>query len=361
MRVTVLGAGAGGASAVVELVRAGHEVVLWNRSPETLEPFLRAGGVEYEGVLGEGIACPRLITSEIALALEGCEAVVCVLPTFLHSEIARVLAAAELPVQVPVVLNPGHTGGALEFRNTFASVRGECPPLAEFSTLTYVARKYTPQRVTVSGRARRVRVAALPGGERALATACELFPCAHPERDVLATGLANVNMVLHPPGAVLGAAWIEARGGDYTFYVEGMTPGVVRVMRALDEERCAVAAAFGHALPDLIEEMRRIGTVESEVRETRDFGAEIAHGRANSHIKAPNSLDHRYYREDFGHGLLPFTVLAQIAGVAVPVADSLLRLGERMVGANYHETGRTAEAMGIAGMNRERLMALVGQ
>jgi opine dehydrogenase len=204
-----------------------------------------------------------------------------------------------------------------------------------------------------------VRAAALPGGEQALAAACALFDCARPERDVLATGLANVNMVLHPPGAVLGAAWIEATRGNYTFYVEGMTPGVARVMRALDEERRAVAAAFGHALPNVIEEMQRIGTVESEVTDTADFARAIAGGRANSRIRAPDSLDHRYYREDFGHGLLPLLAFAAIAGVAAPVAESLLRLAERLTGADYRASGRTAEAMGIAGADRAALLALV--
>ncbi|MCW5603039.1 MAG: NAD/NADP octopine/nopaline dehydrogenase family protein [Burkholderiales bacterium] len=359
MQVTVLGAGAGGAAAVVELTRAGHEVALWNRSTATLDPFLRAGGVEYEGVLGKGIARPRLITGDLRQSLAGCEAVVCVLPTFLHAAVARLLAEAALPATMPVVLNPGHTGGALEFRNAFLQVRNECPPLAEFSTLTYVARKYEPQRVTVSGCAREVRAAALPGGERALEAACRLFACAQPQRDVLAADLANVNMVLHPPGAVLGAAWVEARSGDYTFYVDGMTPGVARVMTALDDERRRVAAAFGHELPNLIEEMQRIGTVESDVRDTRDFASAISGGKANARIKAPDSLSHRYYREDFGHGLQPFIALAEIAGIAVPVAGSLFRLAGTLVGTDYATEGRTAKAMGIAGLNREQLVSLV--
>ena len=80
--------------------------------------------------------------------------------------------------------------------------------------------------------------------------------------DVLACDLANVNMVLHAPGAVLAAAWVEATRGDFTFYVQGMTPGVARVMRALDDERRAVARAFGHDLPSLDAEMQAIGTVE---------------------------------------------------------------------------------------------------
>ena len=93
-----------------------------------------------------------------------------------------------------------------------------------------------------------------------------------------------------------------------------MTPGVARVMRALDDERRAVARAFGHDLPSLVAEMQAIGTVEPSVRDLDDLAAAIASGEANRRIKAPDSLAHRYYREDFGHGLLPFTALAAIAG-----------------------------------------------
>jgi opine dehydrogenase len=166
-------------------------------------------------------------------------------------------------------------------------------------------------------------------------------------------------MVLHPPGAILGAAWIEATGGDYTFYKQGMTPGVARVMRALDDERRAVARAFGHELPNLIEEMQAIGTVEADVRDTTDFAAAIAAGAANSRIRAPGSLDHRYYLEDFGHGLLPFMTLAGIAGVAVPAAENLFRLAEILVGKNYRDSGRGATAMGVAGLDLKGLLARV--
>lgn len=344
---------------MVELVNAGHDVAWWNRSPATLEPFQRVGGVEYEGVLGEGIVRPRLITHEIEDAIVGCEAVVCTLPTFSHAPVATALAHCGLASMIPVVLNPGHTGGALEFRHAFRSLRGEDPCVVECSTLTYVARKYAPQKVTTTGRAKRVRVAALPGAEAARAVAQSLFPGLDVQPDVLATSLSNVNMVLHAPGAVLGAAWVEAKSGDFTFYVEGMTPGVGRVMRALDDERRSVARAFGHDLPNLIEEMQRIGTVESSVGDTSDFPAAIAGGEANRRIKAPGSLEHRYYREDFGHGLLPFLELAAIAGEPVPTAAALFELAQRLTGNDFRAHGRTAAAMGIAGLDRRALVDLV--
>ena len=356
-RVAVLGAGAGGAAAVAELSSAGHEVSLWGRSAKTLAPFREQGGVAYDGVLGSGIARPRHITCDLSEATAAADVLVVCVPSFAHAEIASALAAAGTK-DLPVVLNPGHTGGALEFCQV-SRARGADPPIAEFSTLTYVARKYSPACVTITGLAKSVRLAPLPGGEAALNAGRALFPCANIMPDVLACDLVNVNMVLHVPGAVLAAAWIEAAHGDFTFYVSGMTAGVARVMRALDDERRTVARAFGHALPPIVAEMQAIGTVQKGADED-DLATAISAGEANRRIKAPDSLAHRYYREDFGYGLLPFTVLASIADVEVPIAASLLRIGQTLIGANLTLQGRTADRMGIAGLDRSGLLKLVG-
>ncbi|EKF17482.1 NAD/NADP octopine/nopaline dehydrogenase [Nitratireductor pacificus pht-3B] len=354
-----MGAGAGGAASVAELVQAGHEVHFWARSAGTLEPHVALGGVAYEGKLGEGVARPGLITTDLAAAIAGVDVAVVVLPTFSHSAIAGALAAAGWPSEKPVVLNPGHTGGALEFAETFSRTGRAAPPVVEFSTLTYVARKYRPDGVTVSGRAKELKAAVLGGDAAALDVAALLYPGVKPVADVIASDLSNVNMILHPPGAVLAAAWVEATGGAFTFYVDAMTPGVARIMKKLDDERLAVARAFGHDLPNLIEEMKLLGTVEADVEDTSDFRAAIAGGEANKRIKGPDSLEYRYYKEDFGHGLLPFLELARIAEVETPVARSLYNLAEIAVGTDYRQGGRTAEAMGIAGLTRDQLIEKV--
>lgn len=359
MKVAVLGGGAGGAASVAELVLAGHSVHFWARSAETLEPHIKLGGVAFDGKLGEGVAKPTLITTDLKSAIFGVDVAVVVLPTFSHSAIADALAAAGWPWSKPVVLNPGHTGGALEFAEAYSRSGRAVPPVVEFSTLTYVARKYRPDGVTISGRVKQLKAAALKGGAEALEIAAKLYPGVTPVRDVIASDLSNVNMVLHPPGAVLGAAWVEATGGNFTFYVDAMTPGVARVMRQLDDERLAVARAFGHELPNLIEEMKLLGTVQADVVDVTDYRAAIAGGEANRRIKGPDSLEYRYYKEDFGHGLLPFLEFAQIVDVNVPVATSLYRLAQAAVGTDYRIGGRTADAMGIAGMSRDQLIEKV--
>lgn len=357
--VAILGAGAGGAAAAVELTAAGHAVSLWNRSPATLEPFRAAGGVRHAGALGDGFTALERITPSLAEALEGADVALVCLPALAHDAVADALLEAR--AELPVVLNPGHTGGALHLA---ARMGAAAPPLAELSTLTYVARKPEPDTVRVTGVAGRVRGACLPGGETALDWACELYPSVRRERDVLATGLANVNLVLHPPAAVLGAAWVEATGGAFRFYADGTTPAVARVIAALDAERLAVARAFGHELDPLLDEMAAIGTVEPGAAAEGDLRRAIAEGEANRVIQAPGSLAHRYYTEDFGHGVLPFCVLAQIAGVETPVARALLELADTLVEGGVAAAGLDAERLGLTGLDAagvlERVRATAG-
>ena len=358
MIVAILGGGNGGASAAVELNQRGFKTRLWNRSVETLTPFQLAGGIRYSGVFGESIATPDLITPNLADAIDSADVILICLPTLAHTHIAEALA--ELGANtIPVVLNPGHTGGALEFAAAFDRHHISPPPTAEFSTLTYVARKPQPDSVWITGAAKHVWVAALPGGEVALTRAKDLYPVAETTDNVIATGLANVNMVLHPPGAIMGAAWVESCKGDFTFYVQGLPDGVGRIMETLDSERLAVARAYGHHLPDLFTEMQSIGTIESDADRSAGLAAAVRGGEANSKIKAPDSLSHRYYREDFWYGLKPFLAFARIAGVDVPVADSLMNLAEILVGNSVKSEGRSASVMGIEGLKKDELISLV--
>ena len=355
--VCLIGAGAGGAAAAVELTLAGHEVRWWNLRAATIEPFRNAGGVHYEGVLGAGFATPSAIAFDLAPALDGAELALVCLPSIAHEPVVRALADAG--VSCPLVLNPGHTGGALHAAEILRTLGISPPPLVELSTLTYVARKPAPDTVRITWAAARVHGACLPGGDAALALLRTLYPSVTPARDVLATSLANVNLVLHPPGAVLGAAWVEASGGDYRFYVDGMTPGVVRVLEALDRERLAVAASFGHGLEPLIVEMAAIGTAAGEHAAAGDTRAAISGGEANRTIRAPDSLEHRYYVEDVGFGLVPLLELARVGGVETPVAAALVEIASALLGRDLRAGGLTAERLGIAGLDRGALLEKV--
>ena len=163
-KVAVVGAGAGGAAAVAELVGAGHEVSFWGRSPATLAPFQAQGGVAYEGVLGTGLARPKLITSDLRAAIDATDVILVCLPTFAHGDVARALAQAEGGSRSCSIR--GTPAVRWSFAQAFCALGVEPPPIAEFSTLTYVARKYAPGCVTITGKRR----------------ACGLRPCRKAKR-----------------------------------------------------------------------------------------------------------------------------------------------------------------------------------
>ena len=355
--VAVIGAGAGGAAAVAELTLAGHEVRWWNRNPDTIAPFRDLGGVRYEGVLGDGVVEPASFAADLGSALDGADLAMVCLPSLAHELVAEALVAVR--VSCPVLLNPGHTAGALHVANVFRRRSAEPPPLVEFSTLTYVARKPDPSSVRITGAAGRVWAGCLPGGEEALRLAQAIYPAAVTARDVLASSLANVNLVLHTPGAILSAAWVEATRGDFRFYVDAMTAGVARSIEALDHERLAVAAAYDHALPNLTDEMAAIGTAEPMAAALGDTQGAIQGGEANRLIKAPDSLDHRYYAEDFGYGLVPMLELARIGGVDAPYAAALVEVASVLRGEALAASGLNARRLGIDGLDRAGVLRLV--
>jgi opine dehydrogenase len=355
-RVAVLGAGAGGLSCAVELTQRGHRVRLWNRNPVTVAPF-RSGLIRHCGVLGDGSVTVEAVTTDLTEAMTGADVAVVCLPALGHEAVFAGLAAAGCAI--PVVLNPGHTGGALHLRQVLASAGVPLPPVAELSTLTYVARRHDEQ-VRITGRARRVRCGALPGGDAAAAAATALFgEVIDRVPDVLASSLANVNLVLHPPGAILGAAWTEATSGTFTFYVDAMTEGVGRVIDVLDAERRAVAARFGHDLPALTGEMALVGTVPPELADAGDTAAAIRAGEANKSIGAPDSLAHRYFREDFPYAVRPFQALARIAAVPTPLADALATVAGALLGPDVMRQGLDADGLGLAGLDRDEVLELV--
>jgi opine dehydrogenase len=70
---------------------------------------------------------------------------------------------------------------------------------------------------------------------------------------------------------------------------------------------------------------------------------------------------HRYMREDVALGLALLVSLADWAGVACPVARGLLAMGSAICGEDFRQGRRTWEALGLAGLSREGLQAMLSE
>lgn len=255
-----------------------------------------------------------------------------------------------------MLLVPGRTGGALEFRRTLheAGCRARIL-LGETSTFPFACRTTGPTSATVFGIKTDVLAAALPATRtpELLAAWQPLLPMLSAAESVLHTGLSNFGAILHPVITLLNARRI-ACGEAFDFYSEGVTPRVAGMLAGADAERLRIAAHYGvpaTTLPEWIAESygHRADNVEKAVAGNPHYVG----------IKAPTSLDHRYLREDVPTGLVPMIELARVVGVAVPTLRSLVGLAESFLDPEIAKNGRTLASLGLAGRGIADIRCLV--
>ena len=362
-KITVIGGGNGAFAATVDLTLKGFKVNLCDpfNEGENLKPLMAEGKINYLGVLGEGSVAPNLITNQIEAAAKNVDLFLVCVPSTAHEAMASQLAPVLQP-HANVLLNPGHTCGALHFLQVVRKTGfTEEFSLGETNTLTYIARKQDPNTIDITNVARNVYVSALPSIQ--LETIMQKFKMCYPDlkstKTVIGTSLRNVNAIMHTPGMILAAAWIEHTGGDFYFYYDAATLAVSRLMKMIDDERLSIAAAWNEPIEPLIDLLASLGTTTEEARESGSLQKAFLDSEPNRWIKAPPSLDHRYMHEDFGYGLVAMSVLGQIVGVETPVLDSVIRIGSVINDIDYVATGRNMSRLGLTGMTRKEIQQFI--
>ena len=179
----------------------------------------------------------------------------------------------------------------------------------------------------------------------------DVYPQLIPAANVLETSLNNMNTVVHPLPVLLNAGSIE-RGEKFRHYFDGITPAVGEVVEQMDRERVAVGRAYGLDILSLRDAYIHYYHVQAEKM------SDLCHmSQAHANIMAPGVLDSRLIVEDVPMGLVPISALGRAAGVPTPIIDSVITLTGALVGQDFWKSGRTMESLGIAGLDREQLMA----
>ena len=356
-KIAVLGAGNGGCAASAILTLKGYEVRMHSRSEERLAPL--RGGITLRGEY-RGVVKPDLITTDLNAAVSGADLVMIVVPSVAHEGYARALAPILEPNQV-VYLNPGHTGGALHFARVLHEAGGPSLPLCESVTLTYICRMEGEATVGVYRETTNLRSAALPARltRELMELLHPLFPNLVPATNVLETGFMNINAVIHPPGMLMNAGWIEFTQGDFLFYKESITPAVASVIEEVDTERLAICARLGLRVPAFIDYFYEAGLTTEAARDSRSVYRAMRDSGPNQTIKSPPSLDHRYVQEDVGYGLMPMSEFGRLVGIQSPVMDSLIILASVALDTDYRKEGLTLSRMGLEGVFPKTLLSSI--
>lgn len=359
-RFTVMGAGHGGTAMAAHLSRLGFTVHLYNRSPDRLEPIRAQGGVEIGGPgLKEeyhGFAPIEIVTTDAGEALEGADMVMVVTPANGHTFMAE-RCAPHLTENQMVVLHPGRTGGALEFRHVLLTQGGcEAAIIAEAQTLVYAARCNNPGQVTIYGVKSSVPVAAIPAHStpKVVRRLRAAYPQFVPGDNVMKTSLDNIGAIFHPAITVLNAGRIEATHGEFDYYTDGVTPSVARVLEALDAERVAVAEEMGFRAMSAREWLYVAYSAAGP-----DLYSAMMSNPGYMGIRAPLTIFHRYIEEDVPMSLVPIASLGQHLGVPTPAIREVIHLAGLMHGCDFWKTGRTVGRLGLGRLSIPQIRHLV--
>ncbi|MDY7076274.1 MAG: NAD/NADP octopine/nopaline dehydrogenase family protein [Chloroflexota bacterium] len=356
-RYTVIGAGHGGKAMAADLAAKGFVVNLYNRTAEHIGEVAARGAIdlEYESSISR---CCRLtgVTSDIAEALDDADVIMVVVPASGHRDVARSCASHLRDGQI-VILNPGRTGGALEFRQTINKEGCTADVIvAEAGTFVFASRSTGPAQARILRRKNAVPIAALPATRtgHVLEMVCEAYPQFIPAPDVLHTSLDNMGAIFHPALTLLNAGWIEHTKGDFQFYIDGVTRSTAQVLKVLDRERVTIAAALGVRARSAIRWLKDAYSAEGNT-----LYEAIQANPGYQGIKAPRNLRHRYIFEDVPFSLVPLASLGKQFGVDTWAIEAMVRLACVIHSTNYYERGRTVEGMGLKGLRVGEVMRYV--
>jgi opine dehydrogenase len=356
--IAIIGAGNGGCAAAAQLTLRGFDIRLYGRSARTTEPLSAAGGIAYEGALGEGFAPLPLITNDAGTAMADADLVLIMAPTHAHEDVARTIAPHLTSEQI-VMAAPGHT--LLLIPNAIRNAGGKLGLYCDSSSLPFICRKSAPDKIRITRVAQVLYFAAFPGRE--VEAAAErlrpVFPQIEPRPSLLHTVFPYTNAIHHPPALLLNVGRVESKGGDYHHYYDGITPAVGRLIDALDAERLAVAAALGVAIEPLPQFFFRMGYTNAAGRDGGTAYDVFHNSEPNRWIKAPASIDHRFFNEDVPYGLVAIAELGRLAGVPTPHADAVIDIASIVAARPYRREGLTRERMGIAEMSAAEATALL--
>lgn len=328
----------------------GNDVRLFNRSLHRFGDVVRHRTIRLtEALHGEGRV--TLISDSLGQVLQGAELVMVTTTADAHYSLARQMAPYMSSGQT-VVLNPGRTFGAMEFRAGLAKSGSRDVRVAEAQSLIYACRAESPGNVRVIGVKNHVMLAALPATDTdyVLDTVNRVYPCFIKAPHILATGLENIGAIFHPAVILFNAAAIE-RGNMFYFY-QDMTPAVAEFLQALDAERLAVGLAYGLALRSVTEWV----SYAYEGISGDTLLERMRNNPAYHRILAPTTLRSRLLLEDVPTGIIPMAELGMLAEVPVPLLTAVRRMTEALLGIDFTQTARTLDNLGLGSIGRSQLI-----
>lgn len=355
MKIAILGSGNGGCAVAADCALHGNDVRIFDfkQFSINIDAISKAKGIVATGQV-EGFAPVNYAGSDIEKAVKDAELIYVVGPSYSHEAFAKEYKKVMKEGQT-VIICPGTNGGALLFKK-YLGLTFNDPSIvvAETSTLPYACRIQGPGEVHIYLKLKDgVYIASLPSSKNDAVYNMfkKVYEGSTKYDNVFQTILQNGNNVIHPAVTLLNIGRVESPE-DFFFYEQGVTESVGRMMKAVDEERMAIA----EALDVKILSEPETGFVQGYMTEKNyDVGYSKAPGFKG--ILAQTQVDYRYLTEDVGFGLVLLTDMASVVGVKTPVMDALITLVSVVLERDYKKEGlRTLATFGLDGLSKSELL-----
>lgn len=336
MRFCVIGAGNGGRAFAAYLSSKGYPVNLYNRSYTRISHIKKRQGIRSKEEL-KGFFPIDLITQDLKLAIKDVDVILVVTPASAHRSIAKKIAPYLSQDQI-ILLNPGRTFGAVEFRRVIEEERDPFSIfIAETQTLLFTSRQLKKNEVKILKIKNSVDFSAFPEKDNFFIydTLIDVFPQLNAVDDYLEVTLNNIGMLLHPAISLMNAGFMDGRK-EFKFYKEGATPRICEVLERIQLELNEVFEKLG------LKQIRYCKWAQNSygIKEKCIYKA-IQNINAYKNIDAPKTLLTRYFTEDVPTGLVPTASLGEFLQVDTPIINSIINIASILCGINFKQEGRT--------------------
>jgi len=315
-KIAVLGAGNGGYTMAADLSMVGYEVNLYElpEYAENLKPIIERGGIEIVSCTpaGEELILPAggktgfvkvkgKVTSNAQEAIKDTEIIMLVVPAFGREAFIREFAPYLEDGQI-IVIWPAYFG-ALQCAKLLKDLGVDKNfSIAETESLIYNCTKLGGAKVYNKGNKENLLLSILPTTDQPVEKAYDV------------------------------------------------TPGMARVMEAVDMEKVAIGKKLGIKVPSIKTQIEAFyGAKGSNLYEV------LLNCYAYQVQGAPTTIENRYVTEDVPYGLVSYALLGKQIGVPVNHLEAMVYIGCAVTGRDFWNEGMNMEKAGLAGMTADEI------
>lgn len=360
---TLIGSAPNALALAAELRLRGHPVILTERPGKgaalarlaaTGEMKIRSQIDTVPGGRQETTLAGFEVIEDTARAVARADVVIVMVPAPFHEALIDGFGPALRNEQI-LLFVPGGLGEALMVSRMVAGFGVPDVLIAQTAVTPVGGRLGADGVLTLASKKRVMPVGVFPASRapELLARLKDAFPEFTPSADVIENGLARAGLGLHPIPMIMNATQIEQKG-PYLYDAYDITPGIARVIEAVDAERLAILRALGAEESSFVDILRQAYGVSGET-----FYEAVHDVASYRQVASPPDMAYRYLSEDVPTQVVPAASLARALGIATPMFDAVIAFSGALHGVDYWQTGWNLEKLGLEGLDADEIIALV--